>query len=131
MIEWPPSLDELLIAYRKAKSDLYYERAHANLRLLSSYELDLVSNLKLLQQACGQNFAAIEALLLPNEWTHWTLVPKAIEKDHLLSPSDNVTVASPQGRWQHLLSAQKENERPTAALRMLSVHNMHFHVLCS
>lgn len=43
------SIEELLIAYRNVKNDLFYEKGHNNLLKLAEFESDLLNNIKVLQ----------------------------------------------------------------------------------
>ncbi|WP_295554850.1 RNA-directed DNA polymerase [uncultured Stenotrophomonas sp.] len=72
------TLHDLLVAYRKAKADCFFEKTFPSAAKFASYEADLVGNLKLFldQLRAGGEFSKIEGLL-----GEYRLIPKKLKTE--------------------------------------------------
>ncbi len=127
-------LSDLVLAWRKAKVDLYYS-TNPPLFEMANYEENLIENLEKLAGLI--NSKSKKWVTEPNFLGPWTLAPKAISfnKDSTDSKSDaeqqeeNDTAlifADPEGEWQ---SQIKRGNTPTAEFRLMARCSMDFHVL--
>ncbi|WP_456282206.1 RNA-directed DNA polymerase [Cupriavidus sp. JZ107] len=127
------SLQDLGLAYRKAKVDLYYS-SHASLDAIASYEENLHSNLYSLQQKInGEDESWVT---LPDFIGTWTLATKSVEMDRWAKrKKDNgggLIFSSPTEEWEHAVEALAEQEipeKPTAEFRVMARCSLDFHVL--
>lgn len=127
------NLQDLTIAYRKAKVDLYYS-SHASLDAIASYEENLYSNLFLLQEKInGKDEVWVT---LPEFIGTWTLATKSVEMDcwakHKKENSNGLIFSSPNDEWEHALKALAEKElpeKPKAEFRIMARCSLDFHVL--
>lgn len=127
------TLDDLGMAYRKAKVDLYYS-SHASLLAIANYENKLVDNLQsLLDKLNGADEAWVKTPALLGDWT---LAPKDISwGDREKYCDDNGTLpifSSPEDEWGHictLLATDEKYEMPKAQFRLMARCSLDFHVL--
>jgi hypothetical protein len=115
-------IQELLIAYRKAKVDLYYS-THSDLTAIADYEENLLENLKSLLdriEKVDESWIEKEDFL-----GSWILVPKSIKIG--LTEEDNIIFSSTMNKYKTLNpGADKE-----AVFRLMAQCSMDFHVLSS
>ena len=116
------TLEDLGLAYRKAKVDLYYSTT-PSLFAIADYEDKLQVNLTDLQERINGE---------DQDWIHnpdflggWSLVPKAI-KTEKTDDSTGLIFASPDDEWQKIIEAVKE---VTAEFRLMACCSLDFHVL--
>ena len=116
------TLEDLGLAYRKAKVDLYYSTT-PSLFAIADYEDKLQVNLTDLQERINGE---------DQDWIHnpdflggWSLVPKAI-KTEKTDDSTGLIFASPDDEWQKIIDAGKE---VTAEFRLMACCSLDFHVL--
>ncbi|MEC5913914.1 reverse transcriptase domain-containing protein [Enterobacter hormaechei] len=116
------TLEDLGLAYRKAKVDLYYSTT-PSLFAIADYEDKLQVNLTDLQERINGE---------DQDWIHnpdflggWSLVPKAI-KTEKTDDSTGLIFASPDDEWQKIIEAGKE---VTAEFRLMACCSLDFHVL--
>lgn len=127
------TLDDLGLAYRKAKVDMYYS-SHASLLAIAEYESKLADNLQsLLVKLNGTDEAWIQA---PAFLGDWTLAPKDISwSDREKYCDDNGTLpifSSPEDKWEHicaLLATDEKYKKPEAQFRLMAKCSLDFHVL--
>lgn len=127
-------LSDLVLAWRKAKVDLYYS-TNPPLFEMANYEENLIDNLEKLAGLI--NSKSKKWVTKPDFLGLWTLAPKAISfnKDSSDSKSDaeqqeeNDTAlifADPEGEWQSQIN---RGNTPTAEFRLMARCSMDFHVL--
>ncbi len=115
------SLEDLGMAYRKAKVDRYYIGNSSLLDVLE-YEENIEQNLKLLQKRLSDGGSEI---LGDEEFLgSWTLIPKVI---NLENNNDGLIHSDPQKAWKHLCSG--DEGKPIAEFRLMAQCSMDFHVL--
>lgn len=121
------SLQDLGLAYRKAKVDLYYS-SHRQLESIADYEASLEQRLQFLKERLNSD---------DESWTQedaflggWSLAPKSI--DYAPNHSD-IIFASPQDAWKHVCKSGKDdgNNKITAEFRLMAQVSIDFHVLSS
>lgn len=127
------TLQDLGLAYRKAKVDLFYSSS-VPLLALAAYEEDLHNNLtQLLDRINGEDESWVTT---PGFIGTWTLAPKTIKmaawenycKDH----GNGLIFASPADEWKHicdLLSETEGQKKPEAEFRVMAKCSIDFHVL--
>jgi hypothetical protein len=119
-------MEELGLAYRKAKVDLYYS-TQCSLLKIASYEENLHENLeRLLIQLNGENDGWVNE---PSFLGGWTLAPKSIDVQEMRSGSvvRGLVVACPSEDWDAMTGGG--NEPPEAEFRLMAECSMDFHVL--
>lgn len=127
------TLDDLGLAYRKAKVDLYYS-SHASLQAIAEYENKLAYNLQsLLEKINGADEAWIQG---PAFLGDWTFAPKDISwGDRQKFCDDNGTLpifSSPEDEWGYicaLLATDNKYKKPEAQFRLMANCSLDFHVL--
>jgi hypothetical protein len=127
------TLEDLGMAYRKAKVDMYYS-SHPSLLAIAEYESSLMDNLEcLLEKLNGENEAWINDDAFLGDWT---LATKSISWDYRKKFRDahgnGVIFSSPDEAWEHaceLLAAQTGYEKPKAEFRLMAKPSLDFHVL--
>ncbi|AMJ44217.1 hypothetical protein [Corynebacterium stationis] len=124
--------ESLIIAYRKAKADVYYQSADR--RKLLGYERKLEQNLKSLLAAILEGSSA-KLFSNPDFTGTGTFAPKSIDLESKDSSqpdfSNNATVyTSPLARWEQEVSEAKDRDKPfTASFRLMSDCGIGLHVL--
>ncbi|OYY74881.1 MAG: Reverse transcriptase [Gammaproteobacteria bacterium 28-57-27] len=127
------SLDDLGLAYRKAKVDLYYS-SHSSLLEIAEYESELVNNLKsLLENINGDDETWIQTHTFLGDWT---LAPKGISWDGREKYCDDngalPIFSSPEDEWSHICDLLEKNNKynkPEAEFRLMARCTLDFHVL--
>lgn len=123
------TLEDLSLAYRKAKVDLYYT-SHPDLGMIADYEQDLYGNLKSLLSRV--NGADEEWVTSPNFLGAWTLAAKGLRCDGAdkkkFPPTGNGSLiySSPKDEWDAACAAGVEIQ---AEFRLMAQPSMDFHVL--
>ena len=125
------TLEELILAWRKAKVDLYYS-TNPPLFDMADYEDKLLDNLKqLCQHINGKDEDWVTRLEFLGTWT---LAPKAIKfsggttkpvDDETAAKETTLIFASPDAEWESLTG---KGERPTAEFRLMARCSIDFHV---
>ncbi len=126
------NLEDLGMAYRKAKVDLYYS-SHPRLTDLASYEENLHANLTvLLAKINGDD----EVWATSREFIGtWTLAAKSIDmegwKTLKKAGGNGLTFSSPSDEWEHAstLLADKKKDKPKAEFRVMADCSIDFHVV--
>lgn len=124
------TLEDLGMAYRKAKVDIYYSNDARPLDILE-YERDLKGNLqKLLQRLNGENRDWISDPVFLGDYS---LIPKGIEFPaktgaDVGEESDSLIISSPRVEWERQFGGQ-EGRKPTAYFRLISRCSLDFHVI--
>lgn len=119
------TLQDLGLAYRKAKVDLYYS-TNASLLAIAEYESQLTDKLRsLLDKLNGDDEQWITT---PEFLGGWTLVPKGIDSP---KPGPGLIFASPAEEWEYICeqAAKEEKDRPKAEFRLMAHCSLDFHVL--
>jgi hypothetical protein len=123
------TLEDLILAWRKAKVDLYYS-TNPPLFAMADYEDKLLDNLEQLRQRINGE---------DRDWVTdseflgtWTLVPKAItlpstskEREDNVSQESTLIFASPDEEWANRTGNE---EQPTAEFRLMALCSIDFHV---
>jgi hypothetical protein len=127
------TLQELGIAYRKAKVDLYYS-SYASLDAIAAYEEELYKNLsELLKKVEGDDaFWVTEPAFIGT----WTLAAKSVDmegwKRHRIDDGNGLIFSSPADEWEYIcktLADKQNSERPKAEFRVMAKCSLDFHVL--
>lgn len=127
------TLQDLGLAYRKAKVDLYYS-SHASLDLIADYEENLHANLSnLLARINGND----ESWVTKRDFFgDWTLATKAVDMDdwkkHREKHGNGLFFSSPAEEWEHAchsLADQDQSHQPKAEFRVMAKCSLDFHVL--
>lgn len=127
------SLEELGLAYRKAKVDLYYS-SHVSLEAIASYEESLHTNLTVLQEKIqGDDESWVEE----NEFTgNWFLATKSVDMscwEQQREPQANGLIfSSPAEKWAYAcnpMADKNEQKKIKAEFRVMAQCSLDFHVL--
>ena len=123
------TLNDLGLAYRKAKVDLYYS-SHASLLAIAEYESNLADNL---QALIGKLNGADEEWVKAQHFLgDWTLAPKAISAQVKDQASNGLIFSSPAEEWKvrcELEGNAKSLKKPMAEFRLMAQCSLDFHVL--
>lgn len=125
------SLEDLGIAYRKAKVDLYYSSV-VSVEAIADYESELHGNLiNLRDKINGLDEGWIES---PSFIGRWTLVAKSVDMKGCSEKlkESGLVFASPLEEWScicKLLKDKKDIEKPKAEFRVMAMCSLDFHVL--
>lgn len=127
------TLQDLGLAYRKAKVDLYYS-SHASLDAIADYE-----------DALHANLTALLAKLLSDDesWVTqpefiggWTLATKSVDMscwdEYREKNGNGLIFSSPAEEWAHacgLLAEGEHPQKPKAEFRVMAQCSLDFHVL--
>ncbi|HGB7429120.1 TPA: RNA-directed DNA polymerase, partial [Pseudomonas aeruginosa] len=127
------TLQDLGLAYRKAKVDLYYS-SHASLDAIADYE-----------DALHANLTALLAKLLSDDesWVTqpefiggWTLATKSVDMscwdEYRKQNGNGLIFSSPAEEWAHacgLLAEGEPPQKPKAEFRVMAQCSLDFHVL--
>lgn len=127
------TLQDLGIAYRKAKVDLYYS-SHASLGAIAEYEDNLHANLSALLkkiESDDESWVSEPAFI-----GTWTLATKSIDMDgwkkHRKDDGNGLIFSSPADEWEHAcktLADKEPSEKPRAEFRVMARCSLDFHVL--
>ena len=120
------NLENLGMAYRKAKVDLYYS-THASLLAIAEYESDLANNLlALLIKLNGDDEGWIKEDAFLGGWTY---APKSITTTiEGKSNGNGLIFSSPADEWRHICEVES-SEKPTAEFRLMATNSLNFHVM--
>lgn len=125
------TLEDLGLAYRKAKVDLYYS-SHASIFEIVDYEDRLVDRLKSLHEKLNgddENW-----VVHPDFLGDWTLATKSIRwpngEKHSKEHGNGPIFSSPTEKWEHACAHVVGDEgRPEAEFRVMAQCSLDFHVL--
>jgi len=120
------SLEDLGLAYRKAKVDLYYS-SHACLSAIADYESNLTTNLANLQAKLATDDKTW--ISDPSFLGDWVLAPKSIEPPKSASKSNGLKFSSPRDEWAHQCKQASDGTKPRAEFRIMAKPSLDFHVL--
>lgn len=122
------TLEDLILAWRKAKVDLYYS-TNPPLFAIADYEDKLLDNLELLRQRINgedQDWCTKSGFL-----GTWTLAPKSIsfpkdkKTEECVTQETTLIFASPGDEWASCIG---NGEHPTAEFRLMAHCSIEFHV---
>lgn len=127
------SLNDLGLAYRKAKVDLYYS-SNASLDAIADYEETLHDNLSaLLVKLQGDDESWVTQ---PEFIGGWTLVAKSVDmscwEQYREQHGNGLIYSSPAEEWEHaccLLGEGDKPQKPKAEFRVMAQCSLDFHVL--
>ena len=126
------NLQDLGMAYRKAKVDVYYS-SHPRLTDIANYEEILHANLTaLLEKINGDDEAWVTK---KDFFGSYTLAAKSIDMDgwkkQKKEGGNGLTFSSPSDEWEHACSTLEENQKdkPKAEFRVMAECTIDFHVL--
>lgn len=127
------NLQDMGMAYRKAKVDLYYS-SHASLDAIADYEENLHANLLALQARIDgddKSWATSSDFL-----GTWTLATKSVQmepwKKYREKNGNGLIFSSPADEWKHACSQLADQEEPVklkAEFRVMAKCSLDFHVL--
>lgn len=127
------NLEDLGLAYRKAKVDLYYS-SHASIDAIADYEENLYENLSALLERIngdGEKWA-----LTPEFVGGWTLATKSVDwsgwKKYREDHGNGLIFSSPLEEWEYACASlpnDKKYPQPNAEFRVMAKCNLDFHVL--
>ena len=127
------TLQDLGLAYRKAKVDLYYS-SHSSLEAIANYEEALHANLTVLVakvQSEDESWVAH-----PDFIGSWTLATKQVEMDgwkqYREKNGNGLIFSSPLEEWAYaceLLAKDEPAKKPKAEFRVMAQCSLDFHVL--
>jgi hypothetical protein len=127
------TLQDLGLAYRKAKVDLYYS-SHASLEAIADYEENLHTKLSvLLSKLQGDD----ESWVTQAEFIGgWTLATKSVDmscwEEYCEENGNGLIFSSPAEKWAHacgLLGEGDRSQKPKAEFRVMAQCSLDFHVL--
>ena len=126
------TLQDLGIAYRKAKVDLYYS-SNASLDAIADYEENLHANLSAL---LGRINSDEESWVTsPDFIGGWTLATKSVDmaawKQYRQEHGSGLIFSSPAEEWEHAcssLAGQDKPHKPKAEFRVMAKCSLDFHV---
>ncbi len=130
------SMEDMGLAYRKAKVDLYYS-SNASILAIASYEENLLERLNsLLNMINGEDEKWFDT---PSFVGDWTLATKSVSwperKKYREVHGNGVIFSSPAEEWGHareLLARDEDNSnKPEAEFRVMARCSLDFHVLSS
>ncbi|MGS3137255.1 RNA-directed DNA polymerase [Aeromonas sanarellii] len=127
------TLQNLGLAYRKAKVDLYYS-SHASLEAIADYEETLQANLAALR---AKLHGDDESWVTKAEFIgDWTLATKSVDmscwKQYREHHGNGLIFSSPAEEWAHaceLLAEEDKPQKPKAEFRVMAQCSLDFHVL--
>ena len=127
------TLQDLGLAYRKAKVDLYYS-SHASLEAIADYEENLHASLTaLLANISGDDESWVTQ---PEFIGGWSLAAKKVEmscwEDYRKQHGNGLIFSSPAEEWAHacdLLAKDEPSKKPEAQFRVMAQCSLDFHVL--
>lgn len=127
------SLEDLGLAYRKAKVDLYYS-SHASLEAIADYEETLHANLVALRARLNGDD---ESWVTKAEFIgDWTLATKSVDmscwEQYREQYGNGLIFSSPAEEWAHvcaLLAEEEKPQKPKAEFRVMAQCSLDFHVL--
>ena len=117
------SIEQLGMAYRKAKVDLYYTTLPP-LQAIADYESNLTENLERLQRKLNGNDQSW--LNDPEILGGWTVTAKSLDFDKLLD-IDGTVFSDANEEWRAKTNGQMHG--CAASLRLMSAVSLDFHVL--
>ena len=127
------TLENLGLAYRKAKVDLYYS-SHSSLEAIADYEENLHENLLTLQEKLnGED----ESWALEPEFVGtWTLAPKSVDVADCIERrkegGNGFIFSSPEEQWRYVcapVSGSSVQCKPKAEFRVMADCTLDLHVL--
>ena len=127
------TLQDLGLAYRKAKVDLYYS-SHASIDAIAEYEENLIENLSALLDKIN---GASEEWVRDKEFLGtYTIAAKSIDmsawKDHQKEHGNGLTFSSAADEWAYVcaeLANWDKTKKPIAEFRVMAKCSLDFHVL--
>lgn len=134
------SLQDLGLAYRKAKTDLYYS-SHASLDAIADYEENLHARLSaLLDKIQGEDESWV---VQPDFIGGWTLAAKSVDmlpvkpdgvvswEQYRKQHANGLLFSSPAEEWSHAcdILVARNLEKPKAEFRVMAKCSFDFHVL--
>lgn len=127
------TLQDLGLAYRKAKVDLYYS-SHASLDAIADYEDELFANLTALLNKLQSDDESW--VTKPEFIGGWTLATKSVDmscwKQYREQNGNGLIFSSPDEEWAHacgLLAEVEKPQKPRAEFRVMAQCSLDFHVL--
>ncbi|MEO7988649.1 MAG: RNA-directed DNA polymerase [Chryseolinea sp.] len=118
------SLDDLVIAYRKAKVDAFYESGHNTAISYADYEINLLENLTKLQSDI--NSGDNKWVQTPNFSGTYALLLKSVQKENKSKTVINNTVIHSNSKKQW-----SKNESASVDFRIIGQLSVNFHILSS
>lgn len=116
------TIEDLIIAYRKVKSDIYFDNGHDNLIKLAQYEQDLIGNLKVLLDKLNtgdDRYFRSEQFL-----GEFKYILKDIEFSNQDDSKGFVYFSDPLTNWDEL-------QVDDVSFRFIGYHSIDFHIISS
>ena len=128
------TLEDMGLAYRKAKVDLYYS-SNPSLLAIADYEERLYEHLNALLKRINDDDE--EWVKAPNFIGDWTLATKSVswpdDKNSNETRDKDLIFSSPAEEWEHacalLGSGEKNSTKPEDEFRVMAQCNLNFHML--
>jgi predicted amidohydrolase len=128
---------ELVVAYRKAKADAYYERDHATAFAFNEYEQSLSIRLAALEERLNEANERWEAD--PAFVGTYSYIPKGLSPDSLPTLPPTVKRASfiasdPRRQWNQDCDTMRNSgarSKFRAKFRVVGRHSVEFHIVCA
>lgn len=121
------SLNDLVIAYKKAKSEVFHEKLQVSLLAFPEYEQDLLKNLKsLLEKLNSENLEFVTSSSFSSADDYYPIVKKIHFIDQLQKEEDNIYYSSLKSRWK-----DKKYEIENIDFRIISNLSVDFHIISS
>lgn len=127
----PVSLEDLVVAYRHTKAELFAERSIPSRLALLDYEKDLIANLENLLERINRPPEQGHDWIESKEFLGRILrQPKSVDRDESAEQSPKAEaphhyVTEAMERWKSF----KESARPTASFRTMAVPSIDFQIL--
>ena len=117
------TIGDLLVAYRKAKADCFFERVFPNASIFADYEQDLLGNLEKLLRQIKE---AQGAFNIAEYLGQYRLIPKKLAiKPKTPSSNSHVHFSKPERAFQHLI----DNNELTPEFRVIGDFPVNTYVL--
>lgn len=121
------SLNDLVIAYRKAKSEVFHEKLQVSLLEFPEYERNLLDNLNsLLSRLNEENTEFVKSIQFVSGDSFYPIVKKIKFKDTESPSEENVYYSSLKSRWR-----DKKYEIENIDFRIISNVSVEFHIISS
>lgn len=126
------TLENLYIAYRKAKADIYFDRSITSVRMFAEYEENLEENLaRLKHQLCskGEGLEWFDDLDFIGEVA---FVPKKLSLPEEAKNSPKFFASNAKDNWNRIFNLADNNpDAIQAEFRPVSNFNVNMHIVCA
>lgn len=120
--------EDLGLAYRRAKADLYYDDTHQKDFELCEYEENLRENLNQLQTRLS--LPSLDWMTEPQFVGDWSVIPRHISDESKGKGRTRWFPSDPDKWWQARV-AELRPTKPRAEFRLVGVHSIDFHIVAA